>query len=252
LLHPPAIEVAGLTAVYQTNGRRVPALGGLDLSAPAGGFVSLVGPSGCGKSTLFNVLTGLTPPESGLVRVDGRPRPNLRGLAAYMQQKDLLLPWRTVLGNAVLGLEVAGVDAAEAQSRAIAMLDEFGLAGFTGSFPDELSGGMRQRAALVRTMLCGRPVLLLDEPFGALDAITRRSLRAWLLEAWQAARPTVLLVTHDVEEALLLSDRVYVLSPRPGRVRAVIEMDQNRPRRASDPELARLREEVMAGLEAPA
>jgi ABC-type nitrate/sulfonate/bicarbonate transport system ATPase subunit len=208
----------------------VAALDRVDLSVADGGFVSLVGPSGCGKSTLLRILAGLLTPSSGEARIGGRSIIGRPGPAAYMPQRDLLLPWRRALGNATVGAEIAGVPRGEAERQAAALFGRFGLAGFERAWPAELSGGMRQRLALLRTFLCGRDVLLLDEPFGALDAITRRDMHGWLQEVLEADRRTVLLVTHDVEEALVLSDEVVVLSNRPGRVVERMPVDLPRPR----------------------
>ena len=152
------------------------------------------------------------------------------GLVGYMPQKDLLLPWRTVLDNVVLGLEIMGVPRAEARAEALPLFDEFGLAGFESAYPYALSGGMRQRAAFMRTVMFNKSVLVLDEPFGALDALTRASMQEWLLGLWAKLKLTILLVTHDVEEAVLLSDRVYVMSGRPGEIRAEVAVDLPRPR----------------------
>ncbi|CAN5572339.1 ABC transporter ATP-binding protein [soil metagenome] len=205
-------------------------LDGIDLTVPAGWFVSIVGPSGCGKSTLLRVLAGLLEPTAGEAEVDGRSALGVPGLAAYMPQKDLLLPWRRAMGNAVLGTEIDGVPAASAEARAAPLFDQFGLAGFEQAWPAELSGGMRQRLALLRTFLLDRSVLLLDEPFGALDAITRREMYAWLQDVWLADHRTVLFVTHDVEEALYLSDAVHVMSARPGHLLHTVDVDLPRPR----------------------
>jgi ABC-type nitrate/sulfonate/bicarbonate transport system ATPase subunit len=208
----------------------VEVLDGVDLDVPDGGFVSIVGPSGCGKSTLLHVLAGLLRPKSGDARVGDRSIVGRPGATAYMPQRDLLLPWRRALGNATVGAEISGVDRGEATRRAAALFGRFGLEGFERAWPAELSGGMRQRLALLRTFLCGRDVLLLDEPFGALDAITRRDMHIWLQEVLAADRRTVLLVTHDVEEALVLSDEVVVLSDRPGRVLERMPVALPRPR----------------------
>jgi len=207
-------------------------LAGVDLCVADRQFVSLLGPSGCGKSTLLKVLAGLLVPELGSATVDGKSVLGHTGQVAYMPQKDLLLPWRRAMGNATLGAEVGGVPAAEARQQAEPLFERFGLAGFERSWPGELSGGMRQRLALLRTFLIRRDVVLLDEPFGALDAITRRQMYEWLGEVWQADRRTVLFVTHDIDEAVFLSDRVVVLSARPGRVVADIAVDLPRHRRA--------------------
>jgi ABC-type nitrate/sulfonate/bicarbonate transport system ATPase subunit len=200
----------------------VVALEGLDLRVSEGEVVALVGPSGCGKSTLLELVAGLQRADAGSVDV--------RHEAAYMPQRDLLLPWRDAVGNAALALESAGVSRREARRRAAPMFERLGLGRFENARPHELSGGMRQRVAFLRTLLSGRPLLLLDEPFGALDAITRASMQDWLAAALQAEPRTVLLVTHDVTEALLLADRVAVLSPRPGRVVAELPVELPRPR----------------------
>ncbi|MGB7362438.1 MAG: ABC transporter ATP-binding protein [Rhodococcus sp. (in: high G+C Gram-positive bacteria)] len=221
---------------------RTPVLGGIDLSVAKGQFVSVIGPSGCGKSTLFTLLAGLDSPDSGVVSA---PR------CAYMPQKDLLFPWRTVLANTALGLEVHGVDKAEARRRARALFPVFGLDGFEDARPDALSGGMRQRAALLRTVVQGREVLLLDEPFGALDSLNRTAMHDWLQQVWEQYRWTVLMITHDIREAIQLSDRVVVMSPRPSTVTADLTIDLPRPRRAeasTTPEFATYERELLAAL----
>jgi ABC-type nitrate/sulfonate/bicarbonate transport system ATPase subunit len=218
----------------------VQALSRVNLTVGRGQLAAVIGPSGCGKSTLFNALAGLTPIAGDIV-LEGKRVPHLRGRAAYMQQKDLLLPWRSALDNAVLGLEIQGLERAAARRRAADMLAEFGLADFIHRYPAELSGGMRQRVALVRTILCGRDIWLLDEPFAALDAITRRHMQHWLAAAWAGSQAAVILVTHDVEEALLLADRIYVMSARPGSILEGLSVNRPRPRLAVDPELAGLK-----------
>jgi ABC-type nitrate/sulfonate/bicarbonate transport system ATPase subunit len=238
----------------------VEALADVSIELAEGEFVSIVGPSGCGKSTLLAILAGLVEPTEGRISLDGHePAGGLLGRIGHMPQRDLLMEWRTTLENATLGLELAGVGRAAARERALAEVGRFGLAGFEDRRPSALSGGMRQRAALLRTFLAGRDVLLLDEPFGALDALTREAMREWLLGVWEADRKTILLVTHDVEEAVFLSDRVYVMSGRPGRVRTLVDVALPRPRTLEitgtpafaalkDRLLAPLREEARAGL----
>jgi ABC-type nitrate/sulfonate/bicarbonate transport system ATPase subunit len=201
------------------------ALAGIDLDLRAKAVTAVVGPSGCGKSTLLELVAGLQEPDEGELH---------RQPSAYMPQRDLLLPWRDALGNAALALECRGVSRAEARRRAAPLFERFGLTEFEQMRPAALSGGMRQRVAFLRTLLQGRPVLLLDEPFGALDAITRADLREWLAAALEEEPRTVLLVTHDVEEAIFLADRIVVLSPRPGRVVADFEVDLPRPRSITD------------------
>jgi len=208
----------------------VEAVHDVNLDLGRGELVALVGPSGCGKSTLLHAIAGLLQPDEGEIWLDGAPAPNRLGRVALMPQRDALLPWRSVLDNVVLGLEVAGVDKREARERACALLPRFGLAGFGDHYPPALSGGMRQRAAFLRTVLAEREVLLLDEPFGALDALTRRSMQEWLLDLWDELGRSILMVTHDVEEALLLADRVAVMSARPGHIKLVEPVLLPRPR----------------------
>jgi ABC-type nitrate/sulfonate/bicarbonate transport system ATPase subunit len=219
---------------------------------PDGAFVSLVGPSGCGKSTLLRVLAGLLVPTEGEARVDDRDARGRPGLAAFMPQRDLLLPWRKAAGNAILGAEIAGVPRARARAHAAELFERFGLAGFEKAWPSQLSGGMRQRLALLRTFLVPSGVLLLDEPFGALDAITRREMHVWLQEVWLRDRRTVLFVTHDVEEALVLSDRVHVMSARPGRIVESVDVPFARPRgnrAVADPAFVTLKARLLDALD---
>ena len=247
----PAVELHGVRRVFRARRGELVALDGLDLRAGPGEVLGVVGPSGCGKSTLLELVAGLQDPDAGSVRVDGAPE--RRAACAYMPQRDLLLPWRDALGNAALALECGGVSRGEARRRAAPLFERFGLAEFERSRPAELSGGMRQRVAFLRTLLPGRPVLLLDEPFASLDSITRHGLQEWLAQAIAAAPRTVLLVTHDVEEALYLSDRVAVMSARPGRVLAQLDVPfpRPRPRRATvtDPAFTRLEEQALEALE---
>lgn len=225
------IELSRVTHVFPgAAGHGVLALQDVSLQVPRGSFVSLIGPSGCGKSTLFNVIAGLLHPSHGRVLMDGEDVTGRVGLVGYMLQKDLLLPWRTVLENVVLGLELKGVRARDARQRALPYLYRYGLGGFEHHYPDALSGGMRQRVALLRTLLFESEVILLDEPFGALDAQTRSRMQEWLLQLWSDFQKTVLFVTHDVEEAVYLSDTLYVLSARPGRIKARLEVPLARPR----------------------
>ena len=196
----------------------------------AGEFVAVVGPSGCGKSTVLNMVAGLFDPSGGEILIDGAEVADRRPFCAYMFQRDLLLPWRTIRDNVALGIEILGTPRSAARERAGALLDRFGLGGFADKRPPQLSGGMRQRAALMRTLLCPREVLLLDEPFGALDALTRANMQEWLLEVWAQDNRTVLFITHDVEEALFLADRVLVMTARPGSIKLEVPIDIARPR----------------------
>jgi len=227
----PSLELIDVSKTFHGNQILVPALSSFSLLVEPAEFLTIIGPSGSGKSTLFNLIAGLLEPDHGQILLDGRPVPRRTGLFGYMPQKDLLLPWRSVLDNVVLAQELAGVPRSQSIAAATELLPMFGLEGFSDAYPTSLSGGMRQRAAMLRTILSDREVLLLDEPFGALDALTRFELQDWLLRIWDRYRQTVLFVTHDVEEALYLGDRVVVLSPRPGRVLHSLLVELPRPRR---------------------
>jgi len=217
----------------------VAALDGVSLYAAPGEIVAVVGPSGCGKTTLLELICGLLKPDRGTLAT---------APAALMAQRDLLLPWRSAVDNAALALRVAGVDRAAAREQAGALLRDFRLEGFERARPYELSGGMRQRVAFARTLLSGRTVLCLDEPFAALDALTRQDMQDWLAGALAVAPRTVVLVTHDVEEAIVLADRIVVLSPRPGRVVGTLDVNVARPRRRTDARLVALRERALREL----
>jgi ABC-type nitrate/sulfonate/bicarbonate transport system ATPase subunit len=206
------------------------ALDHISLAVPQGSFVSLIGPSGCGKSTIFNIVAGLQEPSAGRIMIDGADATGTIGRVGYMLQKDLLLPWRTLTDNIILGMEIQGVRLAHARARALPLLRRYGLAGFENAYPNALSGGMRQRAALLRTLLFDTDVILLDEPFGALDAQTKLRMQEWLLALWSDFGKTVVFVTHDVEEAIFLSDEVHVMGTRPGRLIETIAVALPRPR----------------------
>ena len=227
------LEIDGVSKTFESRGERVVALAPVSLAIPQGRFLTILGPSGCGKSTIFNIIAGLEMPSTGTVTMDGTPIIGMSGVVSYMLQKDLLLPWRSIVDNVILGMEIDRVPKAEAKARALPLLERYGLGGFENRYPAELSGGMRQRAALLRTMLCDRDVILLDEPFAALDAQTRADMQEWLLDVWDDFKKTVIFVTHDVDEGIYLSDEVVVMSGRPGRVieRATIEL--SRPRKRS-------------------
>jgi ABC-type nitrate/sulfonate/bicarbonate transport system ATPase subunit len=220
------LEISNLRVAYQSgSGPAVPAIDKVDIALAKSDIVSLIGPSGCGKSTLFNVIAGLTVPNAGMVALDGVDIIGRPGSVAYMMQRDLLLPWRTVLENVILGPELAGKRLSDVRAAASSLMGRFGLSGFEHAYPAVLSGGMRQRAALLRTILCERSVILLDEPFGALDALTRTAMHEWLLGIQREFQHTMILITHDPDEAVYLSDRVYVASPRPMRIAGVVDVD---------------------------
>ena len=224
------VRVEGVSKHLRQHGQQFAVLQDVDLYANAGEFISLIGPSGCGKSTLLNIIAGLDQPSSGTLYLHGRRAEQRLGTVGYMQQKDLLLPWRNVLDNVILGLELQGVSRRVARARALALMEQFGLKGFETAYPYALSGGMRQRAAFLRTVLPEHEVFLLDEPFGALDALNRAQIHEWLLGLWETLHQTIVLVTHDVDEAIFLSDRTYVMTARPGRVQLVQAIDLPRPR----------------------
>ena len=225
-----ALVAERICHTYRTRRGALTALAGVDLSVGGGEFVAIVGPSGCGKSTLLRVLGGLLTPTEGRVHLDGRPLSSPRRQVGYVFQKMSLMPWRTVLGNVVLPLQVAGISRTEAKRRAQDLIDLVGLAGFESAYPRQLSGGMAQRVAIARALVSDPEVLLLDEPFGSLDALSREQMNLDLLRIWQARRVTAVMVTHDLQEAIFLSDRVLVMSPRPGQIRNEITVTLPRPR----------------------
>src|ERR1700731_1264925 len=226
----PKLRVDNVSMTFKTPAGVFQALAPVTLSISPGLFVSLIGPSGCGKSPIFNIIAGLLEPTAGQGLIDGVQATGTIGRVGYMLQKDLLLPWRTVLDNVILGMEIQGVPLREARGRALPLLQRYGLSGFEHSYPSSLSGGMRQRAALLRTLLFDTDVILLDEPFGALDAQTKLQMQEWLMQLWSDFSKTVLFVTHDVEEAIYLSDQVHVMGTRPGRIIASIPVPLARPR----------------------
>jgi ABC-type nitrate/sulfonate/bicarbonate transport system ATPase subunit len=235
-VEPRDVSGGVLVASVEKAFGAVRALAGVSLRAEPREVVAVVGPSGCGKSTLLELVCGLAAPDAGTVTAAS---------AALMPQRDGLLPWLSALDNAALALRVAGVGRAEARAAAHEHFAAFGLEGFERARPRELSGGMRQRVAFLRTLLAGRPVLCLDEPFGALDALTRAQMQRWLAGALEREPRTVLLVTHDVEEAALLADRIVLLSPRPGRVVATLDVPVPHPRHRTDPHIIQLRESAL-------
>jgi ABC-type nitrate/sulfonate/bicarbonate transport system ATPase subunit len=224
------LQLDQVSMTFRTPSGAFQALAPVTLSIAPGRFVSLIGPSGCGKSTIFNIVAGLLQPSGGRVLIDGADSTGTIGRVGYMLQKDLLLPWRNVLDNVILGMEIQGVPLSEARERALPLLRRYGLSGFEYAYPNALSGGMRQRAALLRTLLFDTDVILLDEPFGALDAQTKLHMQEWLLGLWADFGKTVVFVTHDIEEAIYLSDEVHVMATRPGRIVESITVPIARPR----------------------
>lgn len=233
------VRVEHVSKTFAGRGGPVPALAGISLRADPGEIVTVVGPSGCGKSTLLELVCGLQRPDAGTIH---------SAPAALMPQRDLLLPWLTALDNAALALRAGGMAREPARAAAAPWLERFGLAEFAQARPAQLSGGMRQRVSFLRSLLAGKPVLALDEPFAALDAITRAEMQGWLDHVLGLEPRTVVLVTHDVEEAVVLGDRVVVMSPRPGRVVAEIEVELPRPRNRTDADVVAGRERVLEAL----
>jgi len=233
------VAVESVTRVFKTRRDDVTALAGMSLRARPSEVVAVVGPSGCGKSTLLELICGLQRPDAGAIQSEP---------AALMPQRDLLLPWLGALDNACLALRARGTGRDAARRQAEPWLERFGLRGFERSRPAQLSGGMRQRVSFLRTLLAGKPVLALDEPFASLDAITRQEMQGWLGHVLELEPRTVVLVTHDVEEAVVLADRVVVMSPRPGHTVAELEIDLARPRRATDPAVVTLRQRALEAL----
>jgi len=221
----------------------------VNLTVPENGFTVLIGPSGCGKSTLFDLLMGVVPMETGRIRWNRKTVPDLNRLAAYMQQSDLLLPWLGLADNARLPADIAGEPLKASGRRVQKLFDRLGLAGFENHLPSMVSGGMRQRCALARTLMFGRDIVLLDEPLSALDAITRRSLQEMLGLLQTDFNKTILMVTHDIEEALLLADELIVLTPLPMQIAARVGLEHPKPRRMEDPDLLAIKNRVLAMLQ---
>jgi NitT/TauT family transport system ATP-binding protein len=237
-----AVLVKDIVRSFSDRRRTTTALEGMSLTARPGETVGVVGPSGCGKTTLLELICGLQAPDSGTVQAPP---------AALMPQRDLLLPWATAVDNAALALRARGVARAEARAQARPWLERFGLEGFEDARPAELSGGMRQRVAFLRTLLAGKSVLALDEPFAALDALTRIQMQGWLDHVLADEPRTVVLVTHDVEEAIVLADRVVVMSARPGRAVAELAVELPRPRHRASHEVLELRSAALQALGVP-
>ncbi|AHF77347.1 Putative ABC transporter related protein [Sodalis praecaptivus] len=225
------------------------ALAPTELDVRQGEFICLVGPSGCGKSTLFNVISGVLAPDSGQILIDGRDVTGSSGHVGYMLQKDLLLPWKTVIDNIVLGAVINGGASRAQRAQGVALARRYGLGEFINHYPAALSGGMRQRVALMRTLAMEHDIMLLDEPFGALDSQTRLAMQQWLLQVWSEQRRTVVFITHDIDEAIMLADRVVVMTPRPGRIRAILPVPVPRPRTLAtltDPRFIALKGQILS------
>jgi len=241
------LELTGLCKTFpgKTPQGAVPVLEGLDLSLERGRFLSIIGPSGCGKTTLLRIIAGLEPASGGSLLLDGKPVPGPSPSVGLVFQEYALFPWRTTVRNIEMGLEIKGVDAATRREAALEFVRAFGLDGFEDRHPRELSGGMQQRVAIARTLIMEPRLVLMDEPFGSLDSQTRGGLQEFLLKLWTKRRDAVIFVTHNVEEAVFLSDEIVVLSNRPARIKARIKVDAARPRDRTGPECNRYRRRVL-------
>ena len=234
------------------DGGKFDTLKDISMEIKKGEFVSIIGPSGSGKSTLFNIVSGLESPTRGKVFLDGINITNTKGKVSYMPQKDYLLPWRNVLDNVILGMEIKGYSKKMARDKALSYMETFGLESFEYEYPSSLSGGMRQRAALLRTIMLDNDVLLLDEPFGALDEITRMQMQNWLLSIWGKFQHTIIFVTHSIDEAIYLSDKVYVFSKRPAQLKYMVDIDLPRERSSSlfiEKRYTDIKQEILSQLE---
>lgn len=244
---PPALEVCGISKSFSHRWRETSVLHNVSLTVEQQEFVSIVGPSGCGKSTLFHIIGGLIEPDDGVIKMNGKLVTGQRGEISYMPQQPALFPWRTIEDNVLLGSEIKGTSNDQAREATRHWLEKVGLGGFERAYPHMLSGGMQQRAAFLRALLAPQELMLLDEPFSALDALTRSEMQTWLLELWEENRRSVLFITHNIEEALLLSSSIYVFSGRPGSILHKIEVPFPRPRREEimdSPEFLRLKRQL--------
>ncbi|MEK3986092.1 ABC transporter ATP-binding protein [Paenibacillus sp. FSL K6-3166] len=244
---PPALEVSGISKSFTHRRREANVLNNVSLKVEQQEFVSIVGPSGCGKSTLFHMIGGLVKPDAGTILMNGKVVTGQRGEISYMPQQPALFPWRTIEDNVLLAGEIKGALQDGAREEARQWLDKVGLSGFEQAYPHMLSGGMQQRAAFLRALLAPQELMLLDEPFSALDALTRSEMQRWLLELWEENRRSVLFITHNIEEALLLSNRIYVFSGRPGSILHTVDVPFPRPRRdeiTDSPEFLKLKRQL--------
>lgn len=227
----PKIQLKNLHKDYRFQQEELKVLKNIDLKADNGEFISIIGPSGCGKSTIFHILTGIEQQYEGIIEIDGVELNKANKKISYMHQKDLLMPWRTIIDNVIVPLELQGLSKKASREKVKPLFEIFGLEGFENAYPNELSGGMRQRASLFRTILVDSDIMLLDEPFGALDAMNRSRMQEWLLDICDRFKHTVLFVTHDIDEAIYLSDRIYVLSQRPAEIIEELTIEFERPRK---------------------
>lgn len=247
------LEIRALKKVYGANviDEWVRVFDRIDLQVETGEFLSIIGPSGCGKTTLLRIIAGLDEMTSGEIRLNGKPLAGCDGRVGMVFQEYALFPWRKLIENIEVGLEIKGVPAKTRRTQAMAYVEAFGLQGFENKYPKELSGGMKQRVAIARTLIANPRIVLMDEPFGSLDSQTRNNLQNFLLNIWQERKDTVLFVTHNVNEAVYLSDRIAVLSPRPAKIRRLFEVDLERPRDRTSRAANRICREILALLDRP-
>jgi putative hydroxymethylpyrimidine transport system ATP-binding protein len=244
-----SLQFKDVSFSYETSNKSI--LNGLNFDVKEGEFVSIIGPSGSGKSTIFKLITGLEETTEGNILINGQAYTSRLGHVGYMPQQDLLMPWRTVLENAALPLEIKGIKKQLAYGKVLELLEQFGLKGVEHSYPSQLSGGMKQRISFLRTVLSGSNVLLLDEPFSSLDAITRLSMQEWLLSQWEKWQLSILFITHDVDEALFLSDRIFIFTEQPVRKFVEVSVPVSRPRNIRDihaPEVIAVKEQLIEQL----
>ncbi|MEI6222716.1 MAG: ABC transporter ATP-binding protein [bacterium] len=246
-MQPPLLSITNLSKSFKS----LSVLHNISLSLAKGEIVSIIGPSGCGKSTLLDIISGIQTPDKGEITSDEQSIIGIKGLTAYMPQDDVLFPWRTVIDNVILPLELAGIEKVIARKEAEKLFSVFGLAGFEHSYPNTLSGGMKQRASFLRTHLCNKEILLLDEPFGKLDALTRMQMRFWLLNLLKTYERSVLFITHDIDEAIMVADRLYIFSARPATVVAELTISLPLPRtqeQLTSPEFSQLKKKALRHL----
>ncbi len=245
--HKVILELAGLSKMFEgeATGRGVPVLEKIDGSVAEGCFVSIMGPSGCGKTTLLKIIAGLVKASAGQVLLDGKEIDGQRDKIGMVFQEYALFPWRTTVQNIQMGLEIIGVPKKERRTAALEYVDIFGLSGFEDCYPQELSGGMQQRVAIARTLIMDPRVVLMDEPFGSLDSQTRNHLQEFLLELWKARKETILFVTHNVDEAVFLSDYILVLSARPAKIIKQVEVELPRPRDRTSQEYNSIKRNIL-------
>ncbi|MBP2001594.1 ABC-type nitrate/sulfonate/bicarbonate transport system ATPase subunit [Paenibacillus shirakamiensis] len=242
-----ALDIQDISKTFKQKKQHLQVLDAISLQVHTGEFVSIVGPSGSGKSTLFHIIGGLTAPDHGSIRLHDQDITGQKGHISYVPQQPALFPWRTIEDNVILALEVAGVPLKEARQEAAQWLERAGLADFRQAYPQTLSGGMQQRVAFLRGLISRQELMLLDEPFSALDAFTRSDMQRWLLDIWEENRRSVLFITHNIEEALLLSDTIYLFSSRPARPIHQLHVPFSRPRSEDiieDPEFRKLKKQL--------